>query len=224
MVSVFLPTLGMSPALPALLSDLRSDSIVSDIVVGDNGIDSDTYDFVKHDCQSNNATFLDQRGVGFYTMWNQAIDRAAATSGKVAILNDDIRIPPRMISHLENALVAHDLTLVCPDYQSSNDLLDTDTTSFRIEYVTGTYRHGGITGSAFLIDAKRAPIIDERFRIWYGDDDLVWKISKAGGKIAILRGLPLDHVGSVTVNSTPWVPAAIREDVSLWESLNRGPA
>lgn len=222
MVSVFIPTLGRSPILEQLLKDLRTDPIVEDITVADNGIyNIESWDSVDYACHKNGAIFLNQSGVRFYAMWNQAIERAAETTGKVAILNDDIAIPPLMVTHLRDALVANDLTLICPDYQMS---LDAPTKPFRIERVRGTFRHGGITGSAFLVDATRAPVIDERFQIWYGDDDFVWKITQAGGGVAILRGLPLDHLGSITVNSMSWVPAAIREDITLWGSLGRGPA
>jgi len=223
MVSVFIPTLGRSHLLGQLLSDLRKDTIVEDITVADNGIDNiESWGFVDWPCKKNNVTFIDQRKVGFYAMWNQAISRARETTGKVAILNDDIAIPPKMITYLHRDLVAHDLTLICPDYEMRVD--SPVRKPLQIKRVHGTYRHGGITGSAFLIDAFRAPVIDERFRIWYGDDDLVWKIKQAGGSVAVLKGLPLDHEGSLTVNSTSWVPAAIREDVALWESLGRGPA
>jgi GT2 family glycosyltransferase len=208
--------------LGRLLADLRSDPRVEDITVSDNGIaDMATWSDVERACAANGARFFNQRGVGFYAMWNHAIDRAAISTERVAILNDDILIPELMITHLEHALVRHHLTLVCPDYHRT---LDEPRIPYRVERVQGTYRHGGVTGSAFLLDAVRAPLIDERFRIWYGDDDLVWKIHQEGGSIGILRGLPLDHLGSVTVNSVPWLPEAIRDDVALWESLGRGAA
>lgn len=217
MVSVFIPTIGRSPVLVELILSLAADPIVRRITIGDNGMEPDQLALIEAACDRIfYAEVTDQRGVGLYAMWNQAITEA---DGHLAILNDDVRIPMGMVSCLALAALAHDLTLVCPDYALTDPHL-----SLHVELVQGTYRDGGVCGFAFLVDADRCPLIDERFRIWYGDDDLVWKIREQGGRVGILRGLPVEHLGSLSVNSSDWVPAAQAEDAALWQSLGRGAA
>lgn len=207
MVSVFIPTLGRSPVLATLLATLEADDAVEEIMVGDNGAD-------QAPAAGGKVAVLDLRTVPFYAMWNQAITAAARrTDTRLAILNDDIALPLGAVGRLAVALDEHDLTVVCPDYHRTGGT--------GVELVTGTYRQGGICGFAFLVDAARCPLIDTRFRLWFGDDDLMWKVAKAGGRMGILRGVPVDHLHSQTVATVPWAADAWAEDAALWASLGR---
>lgn len=220
-VDVFIPTLGHSPVLLELVDLLDVDVAVSSLIVGDNGIDLDTWCDLdeRHRHSRHKMLLAPMRGRGLYSMWNQAIKYAATRSGVCAILNDDIRLQIGDIRALYNALTLDDFDLVSVDYGEG-----AETRAFNVDIVNGTYRMGGIAGWCFMLKAVGAPQIDERFQVWYGDDDLVWKVNENGGRCGIVRGVTVEHLGSLSINQEAWVPQAAAEDRALWESLGRGSA
>lgn len=150
----------------------------------------------------------DARGDGIYKMWNDGIKTALEDFEgpvNVAILNDDIKVLPGSIEVMAEHLRRDpDLWLVCADYTRTTKQT---VHSIVVDHVRGTYRQGGICGWCYMVKGEKfrgdVPFIDEGFEIWYGDDDLAYSITKAGGKLAILRGLPVDHVGEATVSLLP---------------------
>lgn len=219
MVDVFIPTLGHSPVLFDLVDALNDDEWVSSIIVGDNGVDLETWDALNWRDRDRHhmLTLAPMRGQSLYAMWNQAFRWSAHKAGACAIMNDDIVLRPDVVGELFMALMENDLTLVSVDHGEG-----ADRRARSVDVVHGTYRQGGIAGWCFMVKSASVPQIDERFRIWYGDDDLVWKVDQAGGRCGIARGVTVEHLESTTVSSVPWVSEAIAEDSALWASLGRG--
>lgn len=129
----------------------------------------------------------------------------------LAILNDDIVLPPRTLHTLASGLdEGYDLLSVAP-------YLDEDT---GVVPAQGTRRQGGICSWAFVVRQGCWPEegIDTRFKIWYGDDDLLWKMQRAGRRIGMHWGASVEHLHSHTLSQTHWVADAIGHDIDLWHN------
>lgn len=148
-----------------------------------------------------------------YAAWNWGIDEARS-SGKdtVMILNDDIEIGRGSVKLVHDTLMAHpNHGAVGWDYTTARP-----TSDFRNgEYVSGTYRKGGIGGFAFGVRSDSL-LIDERFTWWGGDDDLLNKIERRmGRRCMILRGLGVVHHTSTSTLARPEVLANVGNDRTL---------
>ena len=158
---------------------------------------------------------------GIYRMWNDAWRRSlhtwrAETAGDpaerrfLAILNNDLEIPPRFLSNLAAGLLAgadEGVWATFPQWGLSWPSESTPTG--RLSATRGTRNAGGMSGYAFLLDVTRhdtdgLPFIDEEF-IWYsGDGDLVTQIEINGGTAARVEGLPVGHKEKATSRHHPW--------------------
>lgn len=144
-------------------------------------------------------------GDPIYRMWDRGF-RQAKTYGatRVLFLNNDVILAPGTVEALNVALDSDpDLWLVYPDYDADPD---------REPWVTGmrdtsgTYRHGGMCGWAFMLRAGPvdwSPLIDPALVWWGGDDDLAFEIEHRGGRQARVVGLPVVHLGSQTAALHP---------------------
>jgi GT2 family glycosyltransferase len=118
--------------------------------------------------------------------WNLGLQRAADIATRadlecwdVAILNDDIVLPPRWLSTLSAAMRA---------------------TRAKAAHVDVTREHGGplinhipgpvnlferMSGWAFLLRGEAGLRFDEDLRWWFGDDDMDWRCRQAGGTMRV---------------------------------------
>lgn len=139
-------------------------------------------------------TIIDAHNMTIYEMWNDGWSKAQREfqNPHIAILNDDIYFNPYTLSYLSKVLRDYsNIAAVCPDYTISPK---DDIGKYAVQYTASTFGHGGLAGFAFMLKGELdIPKIDETFRWWYGDDDLVKNIIASGYKIAILRGLPVYH-------------------------------
>lgn len=155
-----------------------------------------------------------------YAMWNEAIwDQG---SQRVAILNNDLRVPPRFLSTLDLAadIAPPDVWIVYPDWhRSCADGVGVNGVP-ALTRTQGTRNLGGMSGFAFvcLVDRMRTggvPRIDERFRWLCGDGDLIQQVQLAGGTAARVEGLPVDHLEGATARNQAWTTGASRRDREL---------
>jgi GT2 family glycosyltransferase len=179
---------------------------------------------------------------GIYAMWNHAIQRAAfdALCGAVvgderpvylAILNNDLILPPGFLKTLGDALFAAepDVWVTYPDWQrgwpAPIDFAAIERRELR--RTRGTRNLGGMSGYAFLLDVETfveyvPELIDERY-LWHsGDGDLVTKIQREGGTAAAVVGLPIGHLENATSTDTDWTTRQGKADRRLFRELNHG--
>lgn len=129
-------------------------------------------------------------------LWNRGIEWAAyrarengATRWDTLVLNDDFIAGPHFVERLQNALRADHAVVASPYVFGSGNSERVD-----VYQRTGTLQ-GQTTkmaGFAFMIRGESGLRLDERFRWWYGDDDLAQQACAAGGRV-VVHGLTWDH-------------------------------
>lgn len=180
----------------------------------DNGSGPDTAAYLEtldHERFSSNWC----PNLTIYEMWNAGFIQSQTFDAEyVAFLNNDIYMVPNTIQMLKNALSFNKQAWISyPDYNETKPGI------INYKETKGTYRHGGMSGFCFMVKAKKItwrPIIDTRFRLWYGDDDLVFNIEKHGGKQIRILGLPVQHIGQATTNQHPELFPLISQDRELF--------
>jgi len=101
--------------------------------------------------------------INIHRWWNKGIDYAVERGAEyVAVLNDDLKLDNDPINTLAYALDEIGFSLAIP------------------------YPHSGhICGYCFVINVKDGLRPDERFRWWYGDNDLYFHAEKKNGIVQI---------------------------------------
>jgi hypothetical protein len=208
-IAVCIPSIGMSgQMLDDLLGVCRLERRVVHISVYDNSQDGVLADAIH------------RPGWTIYEEFNEfaATWRSRA---HLAYLNDDIVIEPGTLDALAAELDGNeDLGLVSVDRQAETPRVEPR----RIRRTEGTVRMGGINSWLFMVKRHCWPLkgIDERFKIWYGDDDLIWKIRNDVGKeVAVVEGVSARHEWSMTLNTVPGVGSLQAADGELWRSMGR---
>lgn len=153
-------------------------------------------------------------GESIYYGWNHAAEWACELDAYVLILNDDIIIPDGFVTVMHDALDGNeDYGLIgvqaphavnVPPYQ-----------------VSAHSHHAGdrysFSAWCFIARPEAWQLIDPGYRVWYGDDDLIWKVNAAGWKTGSLHGVGVEHHVSTTTRQVPGAMAAAHEDGLLWE-------
>lgn len=208
-----IPTLGMSDLLYPLARVLSADPSVDRVGVWNNGVTSSSLVRMLDDLPG--VDVIEAHGLGLYTMWNEMIAWGRDAGADLAILNDDIAVCPGALALMARALRSDDRYWIC-----GTNYLDRQGPEV-IEVPCGTYRRSGIGGWAFMVTSERCPTIDPSFEVWFGDDDLLWKIQNQGGRACVARDVKVQHATSTTVNGLPWVAEAIERDTARWANLGR---
>lgn len=189
---------------------------VTKIVVYDNGYTNPDEVAAINDW----GVRVDAVGWPFYRMWNDAW-RTAHEKGfdAVAILNDDITLFPYGLTMAASRLAeAPHVGIVGLNY---NRRVSEGIGQALYRQVSGSYRQGGIGGHAFVVRASmwgKAQSIDERYHLWYGDDELFASVADAGFDLELALGVPVDHVASTTSVHFPELMARTGEDAALFAS------
>jgi len=114
-------------------------------------------------------------------LWNVGMDQVAMLAGgdhKVAILNDDVRVPEGWFAAVSEAMDRTGAAAGCssPWPGLTQELFKTapDTDLMNRMY-----------GPAFMLRGEAHLRVDERLRWWWGDTDLDWKARNAGGLVVV---------------------------------------
>lgn len=107
--------------------------------------------------------------------WNKGIDYAAERGAEyVAVLNDDVKI------HTELALLV--LAFACKEHKAS----------MAVVHKQNILNIRENSGHCFILNVKDPIRPDERFRWWYGDNDLYRQATRLNG--IIYGDIPIDHI------------------------------
>lgn len=126
-------------------------------------------------------------------LWNIGLD-AADTYARgavfdVAVLNDDVVVPPGWFDGIQSHLREHDA--VAGSAASVQAVV--------VHRRPGPVNlHHRMQGYAFMLDGSYGLRADEQFQWWFGDDDLEWRARQAGGVVLT----PRFHVEHRHPNST----------------------
>ena len=175
---------------------LAAEHQVNKVVVYDNGYENKS--LVKE--LKFFDLHIDATGWPFYRMWNEAWKMSFLEGfDAVALINDDIELPLNGLS-IASTRFEEDpsIGIIGLDYNRRvKDGLDIGPP----RTVSGSARLGGIGGHAFILRSslwgKMEPI-DESYFLWYGDDELFGNVERAGYRLEIATGIPVDHEQSTT--------------------------
>lgn len=209
-----IPSRANLSGLKSLVDHLQTMNLGA-IVVYDNG-----YPPKALDSLSNAVTLVDANEWPFYRMWNHAWAASRNMFDAVAILNDDITLHDQSLAEAYKVMLASRYTgIVGLNYE--RPVSKGVAVNAGSRKVHGSYRNHGIGGHAFLIRSSTfgdVPMIDERYNLWYGDDELFEAMSAYGYDLKIALGAPVDHETSTTTNQFPELLAKTAEDAKLFMS------
>lgn len=223
-VVAVVPSVGRGPHLRSVINAVMND--VLDVLVFDNWdttVPRPWPDIPRLVVDLHGVTRIP--GVGLYTVWNRAVDAAKVLAPEpyVLFLNDDIAVPAGLTDALRGVLDSRpDVGMVSVDHAGVTPSAAVE----HVQNVNGTHRVGGFQGHAFMARTQAWPLygIDHRYRIWYGDDDLVRKVRRAGWTVAVARGVRCVHEESSTVNAWPDRDAICAADAALWRTETGEPS
>jgi len=173
-----------------LIDSLLIGDKVDQVWLYDNGSTDKTISWAYHKMKYDDRLYYkDASGMRLYEMWNNMVARASnMNDAKLAILNNDIRLPFMALKNIADNM---------QDYQIA--AVDTSKRSFdKIENVypeKATWQQK--TGHAFMIDANfwqgQKFAVHPQLIWWWGDDDLFRRCEARGGNICIMKGIGVDH-------------------------------
>ncbi|MEV8439137.1 glycosyltransferase [Actinosynnema sp. NPDC051121] len=124
-------------------------------------------------------------------LWNLGIDwatqRAEGREHAVAILNDDLVLPPLFLDYMVGALRETGAAVAFPDQHGRQRGLLHRTVPGPVPLAER------MTGYAFVLRGGIGLRADERLRWWFGDDDLEWQALERGGTV-LVGGITVQHL------------------------------
>lgn len=197
-----IPSIGRSPHLYDLVQVLLDDDVAVRVYVND---ETATFNESLPDV-------VHMPGHSIYAEWNEAAIWAREENAHLLLLNDDIVMMPGTVRVLADTLDRYDsYGLISVSEQRL--VLDPG------EVLPTSHQRGNrysFLPWCALARAKAWQNVDPRYQIWYGDDDLIWKMVQAGWDVGILSGVGAVHHVSTTSQQLPWVSAATHADAQLW--------
>jgi GT2 family glycosyltransferase len=202
-VVAVIPTIGLSPYLPSLLD-----------VLGDCGVTVHLYDNREEPEPLGFDVLTTQMpGRSIYAEWNDGVRWAESEQANVLILNDDIDLLPCVIQTLAGRLETNPECAIIGGYAGH---VTSCCEPQAFGHITPQDGRRDITNWGFIVRPSLWQDIDESYRIWYGDDDMIRKAHQAGAKIAVDYGVGIAHHVSTTTQRLPWAAQAIKEDQRRW--------
>lgn len=189
-----IPTLGKRPELAGLTKQLIAEGIDT-LILG---------------CPGENLHHIWNQGAHLARDWRKA--------DYIAILNDDIILPPGTLACIAQAMDNANLACAGADPKAPFGIAP----SAKAAPVTGSVERlmQHVTTWCFLVKADAWQDIDEQYEWWWGAGDLFVKIQEAGGRLGQIKGLGITHVGSGTARDFPWTQAAKLRDAERWRKAH----
>ena len=190
-IAAVIPTLGERPELQLLMGQL-----------------------IKEKVNLNILAWPETKNI--HVIWNHGAQLAREQgSDYIAILNDDIALPPRTLTMMQRLMDEQDFACIGVDPRADFGL-PAEPVVIEVTGDVGVLMTQ-ITTWCFMVRADRWQNIDEDYEWWWGVGDLFVKIAESGGRLGQIRGLGILHAGSGTAKHHPWTEAAKRRDKLRWE-------
>lgn len=201
-VNVVIPFKVHMVGLLGLLSDLMLDEKVDKIVLiadGENAYNA----LLKIDIAGRIIKASVPEGAGIHKMWNLGME-ICGDEHAICFINDDVRLDKDCMTSLLSTLDTYDdYGLICPNYSDAE--MDNFISTYRTcrgDY-TGT---GGIAGFCMMLrkELVKEWRFDTNMKWWYGDDDIVYWVTKTKNYKAIISHLTkCKHEHSYTMLTSP---------------------
>jgi len=215
------PTIGLSPYLEDLVYDLDYVSVRVRLYVNSEHVPESVIRLVEGwpavddpNRWGRNPELVHVPGQTIYVSWNQAAEYAREHDAYLLCVTDDVVLRRPLVGELAAALdVREHYGLISTDPMcgpgdwAPHDVVDTSHQRGN-RYMFATW--------CFIANPHKWVDVDPRYQIWYGDDDLIWKMNAAGHGVGYLRGVGVTHHTSTTSSQLPWVHEAAAEDGQLW--------
>ena len=137
---------------------------------------------------------VDDSDAALTEKWNDGMDKAAAAAGgaphNVAILNNDLEVPPGFLEKLAAGLRQHrDHWIAYPNHHGA-DIPDGVAVPTRSESMAGQT----LSGWAFMVRGESGLRFDPQFRWWYSDADIQKQVEAAGKHVVCVGGVNAKHL------------------------------
>lgn len=211
------PTIGLSPHFRELLRALLAADVPALVMVNSPEVPDTTRD----DVAAVGWGSIEHRpGRTIYQEWNEAAEWACSLDSYLLVLNDDITVPPELGAAMVSALDEHE----------SYGLISTDAGTPTPQATVGAELHpaGFRAGQrrafaawAFIARPAAWQMVGD-YEVWYGDDDLIAKVERAGWEVGYQRGTGVGHDTSCTTRQLPWTNEAVARDYARWVASGQG--
>lgn len=204
---VVIPFIDGADMTVPLVEQLLDQGEVTEIWCYDNGAEDDTVERLKA-LDDPRVVVIEFHDASLHAMWNDALERTAERDlrANVAFLNNDLRLGPRFIGGLAEALRSDwDVGAVGPRYDTRPGSGYVEVTDIAAGRYDGS---GGLPGWAFMIRSGaehgyRYPE-PEGGGIWFGDTDLVSTFVSSGGRILLNLDVECEHLGGGSQSGGDW--------------------
>lgn len=193
-IAAVIPTLGERPELQPLVAQLAKEGVAI-------------------------ITLTRPEVHNIHTLWNEGVQLAKKWGADyIALLNDDISLPPNTLTTMGTAMKEQDLACAGVDPKAKFGIAKDSS----IKEVSGRIGDvmAQITTWCFMVKANAWVDIDEAYQWWWGVGDLFEKIMKDGGRLGQMSGIGILHIGSGTAHNHHWTQAAKRADERHWRETH----
>lgn len=201
MATVIIPSIGCSSLLPGVVRSACRSKATHVLVMENQDKHNPRHiptadDILRHpSAQAHSLQYWhvwDPRA-SLYDMWNKGMEFATdkIRDGVAVILNDDIEISADTINGLIDTIKMGGWAALGADYRAFPGAQPPSL--YNPRSVRGSFRHGGIGGFAFAVNANFGFRVDTQFEWWGGDDDLFAQMMQAGYRIGLLDGAWVSH-------------------------------
>lgn len=206
-----IPTIGMSLHLLGMLQRLQLESIPVRLMVNA----AVTPDEVGRAKDLAHWGSIDLRpGETIYQEWNEAAEWACSLDAHLLVLNDDIQVPASFGVSLGKLLDEHEsYGLISSNAAAVAPVVDHLQPPVPAGFHRGDRR--AFANWAFIARPAAWQMVGD-FKVWYGDDDLIYKVGAAGWDVGYAPGIGVYHETSTTCRQLPWTNEAIADDHALW--------
>lgn len=203
-----------------LVAQLREQGQHEAIFVYDNDSSAETKKrLAELAASAPDVEVFDAADLNIHQMWNAGLDEATRRDpfGYVAILNNDITIGDDFLDGLSRPLLVDPtLAAVSPNYDGRPGSGVEPVANICANRYDGT---GGLAGFAFMVRCESNYRFPEQLTWWYGDNDLVASIVKAGARCGIALDVTCKHEGSGTADwDDPEVQKVLAQDRAWFEA------
>jgi GT2 family glycosyltransferase len=202
LVSVIIPVRDQPECVRrALESIARHTGSASELVVVDNASGPETRELL---CASGARVVRNERNLGCAAAWNQGL--RLARGERVCLVNSDVVVPAGWLERLDAFHASHRFAWVSPAVREGP--LDYDLEAFNrsVRARFGNRHFPGEFRGMVLFSRRdlyeRVGRFDEGYECAkYEDEDMFWRLRRAGLDVAVTAAVVVHHYGSVTIRT-----------------------